>query len=195
MSDTAARGTEQVSEAAASEVEEAYAPDPQVAKPPPWTEEEDWQPPETSSEFDWVQLDTGEWLKGNLESLRDRKVTFDSDELGSVELDFSDIVRFQLPRGHSYRLKSRVVHRGAAEMRNGVVRVRTPTGIAEFHRDEILGVVQGTGRELDRWSIWGPLDIDISFIWDRVNKPEPDATGVRPKSDDVRLTLGLGLDF
>ena len=39
------------------------------------------------------------------------------------------------------------------------------------------------------------LDLDISFIWDFVNNPPPDANGVRPDSTDVRLTFGLALDF
>jgi len=39
------------------------------------------------------------------------------------------------------------------------------------------------------------LDLDVSFIWDRVSNPRPDATGVTPVKDDFRMILGLGLDF
>lgn len=41
----------------------------------------------------------------------------------------------------------------------------------------------------------GPLDFDISFVWDRVQRPRAESTGVVPKKDDYRLILGLGFDF
>jgi putative salt-induced outer membrane protein YdiY len=41
----------------------------------------------------------------------------------------------------------------------------------------------------------GPLDFDISLIWDRVQQPRPESSGVVPKKDDFRLILGLGFDF
>lgn len=334
-----------------------------TAQPAPWA------PPEPSdTEFDWIQLTSGEWLKGDFERLRKRKVSFDSDELEDLELDFEDVAAFRLPRPHSYRVGDRQVYRGSGEMRDGVVRVRTPDGVVEFPRDELDRVVRGEDRELDRWStmlmlglaarqgntdqvditglwdvrresaltrwsldydgvlssvngqtnanshrvftgfdvyltrrffltvpffeffsdefqnidqrytpgvglgyelvqrgwvewevtgggayqrtvysttgdasdfaalvgtevdfdfrsfdwdnlyrvqivptdpgrtsqhfesvfsldIWGPLDLDVSFIWDRIADPEPDANGVQPESDDVRLSVGLGLDL
>jgi putative salt-induced outer membrane protein YdiY len=43
--------------------------------------------------------------------------------------------------------------------------------------------------------IWGPLDLDVTVVWDRIEKPRLDANGVRPKSNDLRTTVGLSLDF
>jgi putative salt-induced outer membrane protein YdiY len=41
----------------------------------------------------------------------------------------------------------------------------------------------------------GELDLDLTFVWDRVGDPQPDAAGNVPKKDDFRLSLGLGLSF
>jgi len=41
----------------------------------------------------------------------------------------------------------------------------------------------------------GPLDFDISFVWDRVQQPRPESSGLIPKKNDYRLILGLGFDF
>ena len=49
-----------------------------------------------------------------------------------------------------------------------------------------------TGLSIDSF---GPLDFDISFVWDRVQRPRPEDSGVVPKKDDFRLILGLGFDF
>jgi putative salt-induced outer membrane protein YdiY len=39
------------------------------------------------------------------------------------------------------------------------------------------------------------LDLDVSFIWDRVGKPQRDDDGDTPEKDDFRLVVGLGVDF
>jgi hypothetical protein len=49
-----------------------------------------------------------------------------------------------------------------------------------------------TGFSVDSF---GPLDFDISFVWDRVQQLRADSSGIVPKKDDFRLILGLGFDF
>jgi len=43
--------------------------------------------------------------------------------------------------------------------------------------------------------LWGPLDLDTTFNWDWVNKPRETAGGAIPSSSDLRISVGLGLDF
>lgn len=44
-------------------------------------------------------------------------------------------------------------------------------------------------------SITRLLDFDISWIWDRIEDPRPDAGGITPKSDDFRTAIGLSFNF
>ncbi len=39
------------------------------------------------------------------------------------------------------------------------------------------------------------VELDISFVWDRVGNPEPGADGVTPEQDDFNLTIGLGFEL
>jgi hypothetical protein len=39
------------------------------------------------------------------------------------------------------------------------------------------------------------LDLDVSFVWDRVEKPEPAADGTVPKKDDYQLIVGISYEF
>ena len=39
------------------------------------------------------------------------------------------------------------------------------------------------------------LDFDVSFIWDRITSPTPDANGIVPDKDDYRLVVSLALDY
>jgi len=39
------------------------------------------------------------------------------------------------------------------------------------------------------------INLDFSFIWDRIQEPEPDSDGNIPKKDDYQLILGLSYDI
>jgi hypothetical protein len=39
------------------------------------------------------------------------------------------------------------------------------------------------------------VDLDVSFIWDRIEDPETESDGDAPKTDDFRLTVGLAIEF
>ncbi len=55
-------------------------------------EREPWEPPEPDpTDFDWIRLTNGEWLKGDIKSLREDKLEFDSDEMGVLTFDWGDI--------------------------------------------------------------------------------------------------------
>jgi len=45
------------------------------------------------------------------------------------------------------------------------------------------------------FSITRLLDFDLSWIWDRIEDPRPDAGGITPKSDDFRTAIGLSFNF
>ena len=47
--------------------------------------------------FDWIELTNGEWLKGEIISMYDRELEFDSDELGDLTFDFDDIKEIRGP--------------------------------------------------------------------------------------------------
>ena len=51
----------------------------------------DFMPP--PDEYDWIQLTSDEWLKGELVSLFDDQLVFDSDNLGLLKLDWEEIGR------------------------------------------------------------------------------------------------------
>jgi putative salt-induced outer membrane protein YdiY len=39
------------------------------------------------------------------------------------------------------------------------------------------------------------FDLDVSWIWDHVQSPAPNEDGTIPKKDDLKLTLGIGINF
>lgn len=44
--------------------------------------------PPPDSKYDWIQLDSGEWLKGDLKVMYDQSLEFDSDKMDDQSFDF-----------------------------------------------------------------------------------------------------------
>ena len=45
----------------------------------------------SATEFDWVQLTSGEWLKGEVKSMYNENIEFDRDKLDLLTIDLEDI--------------------------------------------------------------------------------------------------------
>jgi len=41
----------------------------------------------------------------------------------------------------------------------------------------------------------GDMDLDISFVWDRIQKPQANSDGSIPKKDDYQLIFGFSYDI
>ena len=55
-----------------------------------------WVPPLDS--FDWIQLKTGEWLKGRIKAMQERQIEFFSEKLSDLTFDWKDIRQVRSPR-------------------------------------------------------------------------------------------------
>jgi len=56
-----------------------------------------WQKPTPvfKQEFDWVRLSSDEWLKGDIVSMYDETLEFESDELDTQTIDLDDIAELR----------------------------------------------------------------------------------------------------
>ena len=62
--------------------------------------------------------------------------------------------------------------------------VATDMNKTSHHFESILSV-----------DIWGPLDLDLTFILDRIEKPETDDDGDRPDENDISIMAGMSIEF
>ena len=90
----------------------------------PWDEE--FAPP--PGKYSWVQLDTGEWLKGDITALYDDVLIFDSDHFDDINIDLEDIEqiravgRFQVSVGDRSRGARRTIT-GEMVLKGDTIRV------------------------------------------------------------------------
>ena len=115
--------------------------------------------------YDWIQLTSGEWLKGKLKVLYNKDVEFDSDELDLLKLDLEDVKRI---RGHGikgvrlegpasvvygrWKRPEPITVYGEVEVTEDKVIITSGISSQEFARSDLIAIVSGEDKERDFWS-------------------------------------------
>src|SRR5678815_4820894 len=117
----------------------AQTPPPAFQPPPP--------PPDM---FDWIQLKSGEWLKGELIALYDDKLEFDSDELDNLTFDWDDVRQVRTGRVVQVRFMGRTLTGGLVIDANTVQVLGDTT--QQFDRAQLISITPGEPKEGSYWS-------------------------------------------
>jgi hypothetical protein len=121
-----------------------------------------WEPPPPPpDEFDWIQLKSGEWLKGELKVLYEKELEFDSDELDLLKLDWEDVKQVRGHRIFSVRFEGPITVEGLLQVTEDKVFVTVGEERQEFERSQIVAIAPGEPREINYWS--GKLSIGLNL--------------------------------
>jgi len=121
-----------------------------------------WGPPSAlPGKFDWIQLTSGEWLKGDLKVLYDDKLEFDSDKLDLLELDWEDVKQVRGHQLHSARFEGPVTVVGILKVIDDKVFITTEEKVLEFDRSRLISIAHGKQEEIGYWSAKISLGLDI----------------------------------
>ena len=127
----------------------------------PQTSANSWLPPTIGYDTeDWIQLKSGEWLRGRLYYIQKRKVQFDSDELDDFSLDLKDVRQVYPANPLFTKFDGRDQIYGTVVVSNDVVTVSGPEQVS-LPRDQLTGITPGGKREFDFWS--GNLSVGLSL--------------------------------
>lgn len=128
---------------------------------PPVTAAAPWAPPRPpSDDFDWIQLTSGEWLKGHLKAMQDRQLEFDSDKLDLQTFDWEDVRQVRSPRTLDVLLTDGERLSGPVTITPGfiVVNGEAPRVVS---MDDIQSLTPGGSRELNYWS--GKVSVGLTI--------------------------------
>ena len=119
------------------------------------TTQEAWQPAAPDglpSDFDWIRLPSDEWLKGEIISMYDGELEFDSDELDELSFDYDDIKEIHTSRVVQVGFAERQPLTGRLVIDGNTARVIGEAGEVEFDRADILTIIVGSPKEINYWS-------------------------------------------
>ncbi len=118
-----------------------------------------WQP--LAVEYDWVQLTSGEWLKGEMKAMYSEKLEFDSDKLDLLTIDWED-VKFLKSHRHSHvNLETMGQVTGQLEVSGDNIKMTNGDKVLEFDRIEIISFAPAGDREIDLWALKFTVSLNI----------------------------------
>ncbi len=151
-------------------------------------DEESWQPPPPMpDDFDWVQMTSGEWLKGEMIAMYDDVLEFDSDEFDLQNLDLEDIQQIRSAQIVQVAFLDDTIATGKLLLDGDEVRVFAEP---EVHRkrDQILSITPGAPSERNYWS--GKIGAGLNYRTGNTNQTEFNANfGLKRRSPKNRITL------
>ena len=123
----------------------------------PW---KNFVPPKDN--YDWVQLNSGEWLKGEIKVLYNEEMEFDSDELDLLTIDLEDIHHIRGGGIKNVRLNGPITFYGLLEVTKDQVIITQGETQRVFKRADLVSITSGGLTEIDKWSVKLSLGLDLS---------------------------------
>lgn len=142
-----------------------------------------------TDEWDWIQTTSGEWLKGELKSMYEGSLEFDSDEFDLQILDWEDVAQVHatgIKRVSIATPTGPLTYIGELVITKDTVIVETDDGKKEFPRSQLLAITRGAESEWDNWS----AKIDVGLNFSRGNSQQTDFTmklNVKRQTPDSRF--------
>ena len=120
-----------------------------------------WVPPGVGKDgSDWIQLKSGEWLKGHLDYVQDKKVQFESDELEDLTFELKDVRQLYSGKGMFTKFDGRDQIFGVVSLSNAEVEVVGPEQLT-LSRQLLQGITPGGSREIEFWSGRANLGLNL----------------------------------
>ena len=139
---------------------------PAIADNEPWRS--DFAPP--PDEYSWVQLDTGEWLQGEIIAIYDDKLSFDSDHFDRLSIDLEDVEAIHGQGIFVISVQESRPVTGEFQIRGQRILVTAGDHSEDFDRDSLVSITRLAKQERDRWT--GDVDFGLNMqegnsdIWD-----------------------------
>ena len=142
---------ESADEEATIDAEAAAAADEASSKP--------WLP--AAKEFDWVQLTSGEWLKGEVKSMYNQSLEFDSDKLDLLNIDWEDVKYLKTYRQSNVNIENSEPLTGNLQITADKVTVTDGDNAQEFDRVGLISLTPSGDKEADLWALKFTLGLNV----------------------------------
>jgi hypothetical protein len=105
----------------------------------------------SDEKFDWIQLTSGEWLKGELRAVYHNLMEFDSDELDVLEIDWDKVERMRTSQPFSVRIDSENTRTGPLTLHKGQIAIGdgTPAQIGQY---KLISIAPEASGRLSGWT-------------------------------------------
>lgn len=144
----------------------------------------------TNATFDWIEIKTGEWLKGRLKSVQDNKLEFDSEEFDFVEYDWDDVHQLYSPRINEVLFDGKQIVQGSVYANRQEILMDDGGGPRAFSRSNLVSMTPGGPREIYFWS--GKIAAGLSLSSGNTEQSEYNfSANLARRTPETRFNLDL----
>lgn len=119
----------------------------------------EWRPPDDG--FDWVQLKHKEWLMGEIKSMYNDSLEFDSDNLDLQSIDWADVTYLRSAGESSVNIEDLGEVTGVLEISGDTIRLIDGNDVKEFNRAQLVSLTPAGDGEIDLWAVDLTLSLNI----------------------------------
>jgi len=133
-------------------------------------ESEVWVPPSPifSQKFDWLKLRSGEWLKGDIISMYDDELEFESEEFDTIIFDWQDVSELRSRFDQQIRFANGEVKKGFLIVKQDHLVLISGGAEQHYPLSELLSI---TSSSDDRKELWdGKVNFGIDVNSGNVNQ-------------------------
>ena len=155
-----------------------------------------WQKPTPifKQDFDWVKLTSDEWLKGDIVSMYDEKLEFDSDELDMQTIDWDDVAELRSKQWQSIRMFDGTIAEGYLVVKEGDLSLVKHGVTSHYELSNLLSIASSGKNEIDLWDGYVNLGINLR----QGNTVQVDytfAAGMQRRSSSSRFKADYTTDY
>ena len=110
---------------------------------------------------DWVQLKSGEWLRGRIIAMQEDDLEFESDELKKLVIEWKKVRYIKSSAPYRLRFDDQVQAIGAIEITQKEVHVTTDYDDLTFDRKKLLTIASGKETEISLWTSKVTFSINV----------------------------------
>lgn len=118
--------------------------------------------PVFSQAFDWLKLTSDEWLKGDIISMYDDELEFDSDEFGITFFDWEDVSELRSRFDQQIRLADGRIVKGFLIVKAGHLTLISEGTEQNFPLVDLLSITSAADQRKDLWDVKVSVGIDLN---------------------------------
>jgi putative salt-induced outer membrane protein YdiY len=119
-------------------------------------------------QFDWILLESNEWLKGNIISVYDNELEFDSEEFNMQTFDMDDIKELRSRYNQSIRLRDGTIVEGFVILQDGVLKIISDGKELTYPISELFNLTSSSEIRLSLWD--GNISLGLNFLQGNVGQ-------------------------
>ena len=159
-------------------------------------QEQQWQSPTPvfKQDFDWVKLTSDEWLKGDIVSMYDEKLEFDSDELDMQTIDWEDVAELRSKQLQSIRMYDGTIAEGYIVVKDGLLTLVKGGVATPYELSNLLSIASSEQNERNLWDGYINLGVNLRE-GNTVQVDYTFAAGMQRRSASSRFKTDFTADY